>query len=109
MADNKVSSRRWLGWLGSADFHMPTWHSRLLAICAMGQQLGVYKPWHDFPLWKAQSEWARARATDRVVGEDDPDLQRCSGDGSNGDDDEADQPNPRAGRDDVGNNNVFSS
>ena len=95
VAGNRVSLRRWFGWLSSAEFHLPLWNTRLLAITAMGQQLGVYKSWHDVPLWKAQSEWVKTRASDEIVASDDEDMPAL------GDDDEADDgthgdiPNPR--------------
>ena len=106
MAGNKVSLRRWFGWLGSAEFHLPVWHSRLLSIVALGQQLGVYKSWLDVPLWKGQADFVRARAAQKEVDDDDTDLLGLVGDGEDGhdeeDDDDEDRPNPRADRMDVG-------
>ena len=47
----KVSLRRWFGWLSSAHKFLPHWHSRLMGIVACGQVQGVYKSYRDVPLW----------------------------------------------------------
>ena len=78
---------------------MPIWHTRLLAIVALWQVLGVYKSWLDVPFWDSQAEWVRARAEDQTLSDEEeedvlPDLDS--------DDDDADHPNPRQDRRDVG-------
>ena len=47
----KVSLRRWFGWLSSAHSFLPHWHSKLMGLVALGQVQGVYKCRADVPLW----------------------------------------------------------
>ena len=47
----KVSLRRWFGWLSAAHKFLPHWHSKLMGIVGLGQVQGVYKSYLDVPLW----------------------------------------------------------
>ena len=47
----KVSLNRWFAWLEAAAFFVQTWHVKLMSMLCIGQSLGVFTSWRDFPLW----------------------------------------------------------
>ena len=92
----KVSLRRWFGWIEASDTFLPVWHSVLLSLFCMGQVLGVYRHWSEFPLWNDKWGWVKANPDDEVLSGDDAESE-----GSDEDDD-ADQPNARQDKRDKG-------
>ena len=91
----KVSLRRWFGWLAASDLYLPKWHSILLSIVCLGQVMNVYKDWTDVPLWAEQVSWVRNQACDEEVSDDGEDEMPGSEDS---DDDDEDHPNVRHAR-----------
>ena len=73
----RVSLRRWFGWLQAAHHYLPIWHSRLFAIIAQGQALGIYKHFKDVPLWS--SCLVQQVAVADVNGDDDDDADAAPG------------------------------
>ena len=47
----KVSLNRWFAWLEAASFFVQGWYVRMMCILCIGQTMGIYKSWMDFPLW----------------------------------------------------------
>ena len=47
----RVTLRRWFSWFAAFSFHDRVWHERLLAILAIGLQLGTYRNFRECPFW----------------------------------------------------------